>query len=138
MKLSTMLAEYEEIKNRLEAMANREEICEYTKCTINDMTNKTAWHLAKNYETVRKGVKDIMGGKILEYEAKTILNRGREEGRLVGRAEGREEGRLEGKILTARIFQTAKKNPEFTCNQIAEEVGCSAQEVNDTLQMFGM
>ena len=54
-KLSTMLAEYEEIKNRLEAMANREEICEYTKCTINDMTNKTAWHLAKNYETVRKG-----------------------------------------------------------------------------------
>ena len=109
----------------MEAMANREEICEYTKCTINDMTNKTAWHLAKNYETVRKGVKDIMGGKVLEYEAKTILNRGREEGRLAGRAEGREEGRLagraEGKILTVRIFQVAKKNPEFTCNQIAEE-----------------
>ena len=124
-----MLAEYEEIKNRLETMANREEICEYTKCTINDMTNKTAWHLAKNYETVRKGVKDIMGGKVLEYEAKTILNRGREEGRLAGRAEG--------KILTVRIFQTAKKNPEFTCNQIAEEVGCSAQEVDDTLKMFG-
>ena len=149
-KLSTMLAEYEEIKNRLEAMANREEICEYTKCTINDMTNKTAWHLAKNYETVRKGVKDIMGGKVLEYEAKTILNRGRaegrEEGRLAGRAEGREEGRLEGKevgrlegkILTVRIFQAAKKNPEFTCNQIAEEVGCSAQEVDDTLKMFGL
>ena len=55
-----------------------------------------------------------------------------------GRAEGREEGRLEGKILTVRIFQAANKNPEFTCNQIAEEVGCSAQEVNDTLQMFGM
>ena len=34
-----------------------------------------------------------MGGKVLEYEAKTILNRGREEGRLVGRAEGREEER---------------------------------------------
>ena len=133
-----MLAEYEEIKNRLEAMANREEICEYTKCTINDMTNKTAWHLAKNYETVRKGVKDIMGGKILEYEAKTILNRGRAEGREEGRLEGKEVGRLEGKILTVRIFQTANKNPEFTYNQIAEEVGSSAQEVNDTLQMFGM
>ena len=99
-----------------------------------------------------------MGGKVLEYEAKTILNRGREEGRLVGRAEGREEGRLagraegreegrlegkeegrlEGKILTVRIFQIAKKNPEFTCHQIAEEVGCSAQEVDDTLKMFGL
>ena len=133
-----MLAEYEEIKNRLEAMANREEICEYTKCTINDMTNKTAWHLAKNYETVRKGVKDIMGGKILEYEAKTILNRGRAEGREEGRLEGKEVGRLEGKILTVRIFQTANKNPEFTYNQIAEEVGCSAQEVDDTLKMFGL
>ena len=38
-----------------------------------------------------KGVKSVMGGKVLEYEAKTILK----EGRLEGQKEGRQEGRLE-------------------------------------------
>lgn len=36
-----------------------------------------------------------MGGKVLEYEAKTILKEGRLEGRLEGQKEGRQEGRLE-------------------------------------------
>ena len=48
---------------------------------------------------VRKGVEDIVNGKILEYEAKTIFQNGirfgREEGRVEGRKEGREEGREE-------------------------------------------
>ena len=35
-----------------------------------------------------KGVESVMGGKVLEYEAKTIRN----EGILLGRKEGREEG----------------------------------------------
>lgn len=37
------------------------------------------------------GVKSVMGGKILNYEAKDILNRGRQE----GRQEGIEKGKLE-------------------------------------------
>ena len=71
-----------------------------------------------------------MGGKVLEYEAKTI----REEGRAVGREEGREEGR----ILTVRIFQEAKRNPDATIEQIAEKVGCEVREVADILRMFDM
>ena len=43
----------------------------------------------------------MMGGKVLEYEAKTIrneaLNEGRLEGKEEGRLEGKEEGRLEGR-----------------------------------------
>lgn len=31
-----------------------------------------------------EGVESIMGGKILDYEAKAILNKGREEGKLAG------------------------------------------------------
>ena len=37
-----------------------------------------------------------MGGKILNYEAKDILNQGRAEGRAEGRAKGRAEGHTEG------------------------------------------
>ena len=32
------------------------------------------------YNSVREGVKSVMGGKILEYEAKAIKNEGVEEG----------------------------------------------------------
>ena len=35
----------------------------------------------RNYAMVRKGAEDIMGGKILEYEAKTIFQNGIRFGR---------------------------------------------------------
>lgn len=42
---------------------------------------------------VREGVEPIMGGKIIEYEAKTILTKGLNKGRKEGRKEGRNEER---------------------------------------------
>jgi len=40
--------------------------------------------------------------------------------------------------LTIRIFREAKENPEITFEQIAEKVGCTVQEVEDTLKMIGI
>ena len=94
------------------------------------MSIKVLEHIARKYDHVREGVRSVMGGKILEYEAKTI----REEAKEAGREEGREEGRF----LTIRILQEAKKNPFFTDEQIAERVGCKTQEVTETLKMFSM
>ena len=53
------------------------------------MTRKVIEQLASKYAKVRKEVTSIMGGKILEYEAKTILQRGIQEGKKVGLQEGR-------------------------------------------------
>ncbi len=39
-------------------------------------------HIARNYSRIREGVKSVMGGKVLEYEAKTILNKGISQGRI--------------------------------------------------------
>lgn len=50
------------------------------RCTIIDMTNKVLEHIAAGYETVREGVGAVMGGKVLEYEAKTIKREGIEQG----------------------------------------------------------
>ncbi|MCD8122999.1 MAG: hypothetical protein LUE65_12350 [Clostridiales bacterium] len=36
-------------------------------------------NLAADYEAIKKGVKAVMGGRILEYEAKTILRQGQME-----------------------------------------------------------
>ncbi len=93
--LGQLKEEYEEIRGRLEELLVRNEIDEYTKCTIIDMANKVVEHLAKRYENVKEGVKSVMGGKILEYEAKTIRNEGRREGRKAGIHEGRLEMLME-------------------------------------------
>ena len=79
-KLKVLQEEYEQIKNRLEGLLNRGVISEYTRCTIVDMSNKVLEHIALKYNSVREGVKAVMGGKVLEYEAKTIKQEGIKEG----------------------------------------------------------
>lgn len=62
------------------------------------MSNKVMEQIALKYAKVRKEVTSIMGGKILEYEAKTILQRGIQEGRLAGIQEGKKVGLQEGRL----------------------------------------
>ena len=90
-KLGVLKMEYEDIVHRLEDLLERGMISEYTKCTIVDMSNKVLEHIARKYDNVREGVKSVMGGKVLDYEAKRIKNEGLKE----GLREGRHEGRLE-------------------------------------------
>ena len=59
-----------------------------------DMSRKVIEHIAVKYKNVAKGVSRTMGGKVLNYEAKDILNR--------GRAEGRREGEEQTKIQIAK------------------------------------
>ena len=79
-KLKALQKEYEKIKNKLEELLEKGIISEYTRCTIIDMSNKVLEHIAKKYHSVREGVKSVMGGKVLEYEAKTIKREGIKEG----------------------------------------------------------
>ena len=79
-KLRILQEEYEQIKNNLEELLSQGTISEYTRCTIIDMSNKVLEHIAIKHNSVREGVKAIMGGKILEYEAKTIKKEGIEQG----------------------------------------------------------
>ena len=102
-KLNVLKREYQSISERLEQLLKQGEIDEYTKCTILDMSQKVLEHIAAKFDNVKKGVKSVMGGQILEYEAKTILNEGRilgiDEGRVLGINEGRILGIDEGRIL---------------------------------------
>ena len=79
-KLKSLQEEYEQIKNKLEELLNQGAISEYTRCTIIDMSNKVLEHIAVKYNSVKEGVKAVMGGKVLEYEAKTIKREGIEQG----------------------------------------------------------
>ena len=48
------------------------EITEFTRQSIKAMIDKVAMFRANQYERVMEEVKEIMGGKILDYEAKDI------------------------------------------------------------------
>ena len=86
-KLEMLKREYERIRMRLEELCEHRHIDEYTKCTIIDMLYRVLENLAGKYENVKEGVKSVMGGKVLEYEAKTIRNEGISQGISQGRIE---------------------------------------------------
>ena len=54
------------------------------------------------------------------------------------RLEGRQQGIREGRLLTVKIYREAIGNPDYSNEQIAKKVGCTVQEVQDTLEMFDM
>lgn len=78
-QMECLKLEYQNIMNTLEELVKENVIDEYTKCTIVDMSKKVLEHIAQKYEAVKEGVRSVMGGKVLEYEAKTIKNEGKRE-----------------------------------------------------------
>ena len=75
---------YSSIRIELDELAAEGSISEFEKQTIIEMSNSVVDSLARKYEHVRKGVGNVMGGIILDTQAKRILNQGREEGIDIG------------------------------------------------------
>ena len=96
-ELHKLKQEYQEIREYLENEAKTERIDEYTKCTIIDMTIKVVKNIAVKYPNIMKGVQEIMGGQVLDYEAKRILNRGKELGEEAGIELGKKLGEETGR-----------------------------------------
>ncbi len=104
-KLEVLKAEYIDIRNRLDGLLESGQISAYTRKIIMEMSDKVVENLAQKYENVREGVASVMGGKVLEHEAKTILREGWKQGHREGRREGEDYGVRKGKLEQAK--QTA-------------------------------
>ena len=79
-KLEQLKDIYRGIRTRLDELQKAGEIDAFKKNSICSMSNHVMALIAQKYQKVRGGVEPIMGGKIIEYEAKTILNKGIEQG----------------------------------------------------------
>ena len=127
--LRDLLSEYTGIRDRLEGLAESGKLTEYVKRTLEEMSGKVLEHIARGHEKVREGVKSIMGGRVLEYEAKTILREGialgRNEGIALGEARGLARGLNEGIAATARRMLVRGVSPE----QVVDFTGLSPDEV---------
>jgi hypothetical protein len=80
-KLAELKAEYQDILSRLDKLEQEEIIGAFDKHTIIELSGDVIREIAQKYENVQKGIGGIMSGALLETEARTILNKGRDEGR---------------------------------------------------------
>lgn len=79
------------IKSQLNQLNRNGDIDAYERCMLENMIVRVVSFLAEKSTIIKKGVNRIMGGIVLDYEAKTIRNEGIAEGREEGRIEERKE-----------------------------------------------
>ena len=109
-KMKVLIQDYRRIQQYLTHQCESEAIDTYTKTTLTEMTRKVVENLAAKNPAIQKGVVSVMGGKILDYEAKRIKQSGIEE----GREEGREAAWLEStKNIMNRLHATADQALEM-------------------------
>ena len=69
---------------------------------------KIADYIFREEDNVRKGIGDIMGGKVLELESERL----KAEGKAIGRAEGEAIGQVQGEVrlgsLITRLIQAQR------------------------------
>ena len=85
-----------------------------TSAVVDETAEDVINEIAKKYENLRKGIGDVMGGAILDTNARRILNQ--------GRAEGRAEGRVEGIAdMTISLLEDIGEVPEALSKIIYEQ-----------------
>ena len=67
------------------------------------MSKKILENIAAKYQNIQKEVKEIMGGRVLDYESRSIFY----DGIARGRIEGEEQGKREEKFAAARRLRNA-------------------------------
>lgn len=93
-KLGELKREYATIQNKLEEAAKEGKLSYYHMRTIIEMSKVVLEKIAEKYETVRKEVESVMGGRILEHESKDIYNAGIQFGREQGIEQGIEQATI--------------------------------------------
>ena len=117
-KLEELKAEYQVILERLDGLEQQGVIGAFDKRTIIELSGDVVKEIAQKYENVQKGVGDIMGGALIETEARTILNQGIKQGKTQGISETKKQTAL-------RMLKRGK----MTVEEIAEDTGLSVTEV---------
>lgn len=123
-----MKAEYQEILERLDELEQQEVIGAFDKRTIIELSGDVIKEIAQKYENVQKGVGDIMGGALIETEARIILNQGIKQGIKQGKTQGISETK---KQTALRMLKMGK----LTVEEIAE---CSELSMAEVEQLAGL
>ena len=128
-KLKELKDEYVKIMDHLDQLLTEGKISAYIRKTLIEMSSKVLENIAKKYENVKEGVRTVMGGRILEYEAKTILKEGIKQGVEQGIKQGVEQGMTQGKIQGQKETVLNLHNMGMEDDFIAKAVNVSIELV---------
>lgn len=113
-RLADLESEYKWILQRLDNLEKQGFIGAFDKRTIIELSNDVIKEITQKYESVQKGMGDIMGEALIETEARRL------------RDEAKEEAQKESARKTAiRMLKRGK----LTIDEIEEYSGLSAAEV---------
>ena len=91
---------------------------------------------------LRRKVSEVMNMLIAEYSYEKDIQVKQEEafqvGERIGESRGEKRGKKEGILLSSKIFQTLKENPDYTNRQIADMVACTVKDVRSVRKMFSI
>jgi len=113
-KLEELKAEYQVILERLDRLEQRGVIGAFDRRTIIELSGDVIKEIAQKYKNVQEGVGDMMSGALIETEARTILNQGKNQGISQNQRE-----------TALRLIKRGKQ----TVEEIAEDTGLSVEEV---------
>ena len=97
--------------------------------TILEMTKKAVTSLCREYPAVKEEVLKIVGGKVLDYEGKSIYLAGIKVGRQEGEQTGEQKGKLE--LLVSLI-----RDQILTIEEAARRMGMSTETFREKAGMF--
>lgn len=117
-RLENLKSEYREILDRLNRLEEQGIIGAFDKRTIIELSSDVIKEITQKYENVKKGVGDIMGGALIETEARIILNQGISQGKMLGMDEA-------NKKTADRMLKSGK----FAIEEVAEYCGLSVTDV---------
>lgn len=81
-KLANLKSEYKKILEKLDNLEEQGIIGAFDKRTIIELSNDVVKEIAQKYKNVQKGIGDIMGGALIETEARKLKNEAAKEAAL--------------------------------------------------------
>ena len=126
-QLQALKETYGRIIQRLDELCLQGQLDEYTKKTICEMSETVLKHIAEKYENIKEEVTKVMGGTVLEYEAKNILRQGIEQGIEQGMEQGIEHG------IELTLCSLVKKGL-ITVEKAAAELNLSVEEFQNKMK----
>ena len=102
-KLQRLLKEYETIRMNLEkelSMSGRSDL--YTD--LNRLIVRISDYIFRKEEKIKKGVDEVMGGKVLQLESERLLELGEARGKIIGKVEGKAEGEAIGEARVRMLI----------------------------------
>ena len=138
--LYNLKKEYSFIIKKLNILSEEGNITKYEKLSIIDMMKHVMRGIAEKYNKVREETINVMGGKILEYEARIIKNeayaegqndgytKGQNDGYTKGQNDGYNDGIEKGAAGLIRILKRYNYDDESIIRELVNELGISVSK----------